>query len=52
MKIGDIVSHKQYGVGSITQLPPGNPLLAKAVFATEDEEKIVIIKNLKIAKPN
>ena len=44
--VGQIVSHKQYGVGVISKLPPNNPTLAKAVFEGDGDEKIVQVKHL------
>lgn len=50
--VGQVISHKQYGVGVVTKLPPSNVNLVKAIFEGEDDEKIVIIKHLKTAKQN
>jgi hypothetical protein len=47
MTVGQVVMHKQYGVGVITKLLPNNPTLIKAVFEGEPDEKIVLLKKLK-----
>jgi hypothetical protein len=47
LKVGDTVVHRQYGVGVVSQLLLKNLTLVKAVFESEDEEKIVQVKYLK-----
>jgi hypothetical protein len=49
LKVGDTVIHRQYGVGVVSRLLPLNSTLVKAVFESEDEEKIVQVKYLKEA---
>jgi len=44
MIVGQVISHRQYGVGVITKLLPENPTLVKAVFEGEEDEKIVQVK--------
>src|SRR5208282_526656 len=44
MIVGQVISHRQYGVGVITKLLPDNPTLVKAVFEGEEDEKIVQVK--------
>lgn len=46
--VGQIINHKQYGVGVITKLPPSNVNLVKAIFEGEDDEKIVLLKYLTV----
>lgn len=48
--VGQVVTHRQYGVGAITRLIPSNPNIVKAVFEGENQEQIVQAKYLKSAK--
>ena len=46
--VGQVISHRQYGVGVITKLPPSNASLVKAIFEGEGDEKIVQVKYLTV----